>query len=184
MVITGHVKLAALRNVCLELFHEEHGIGQKFVVILQPKDPKNDMQQFLHDPKYSTRVKYLTGDPTDIRDQKRCDLGKAHAVILMANKDASNPEKMDHKNILIGLSMKKYVQENCGRSLKLCMHLIKVESKQHYIQSIENSNTLDQVIIVEEIKMNLLSKSCLALGIITFLSNLISSSGDDLQDEV
>jgi hypothetical protein len=33
----------------------------------------------------------------------------------MANKDAQNAEKMDHKNILIGLSMKKYVQELCGR---------------------------------------------------------------------
>ena len=66
------------------------------------------------------------------------------------------------------------------------MHLIKHESKEHYLQSIgcnKASASLDQVIIVEEIKMNLISKSCLALGIIPFLSNLISSSGDGDENE-
>ena len=36
----------------------------------------------------------------------------------------------------------------------------------------------DQIIIVEEIKMNLMSKSCFSPGIINFISNLISSIGD------
>jgi hypothetical protein len=63
------------------------------------------------------------------------------------------------------------------------MHLIKVESKQHYLQSLENKTSIDQVIIVEEIKMNLLSKSCLALGIITFLSNLTSSASEEMEIE-
>jgi hypothetical protein len=34
------------------------------------------------------------------------------------------------------------------------------------------------VIIVEEIKMNLLAKSCFAPGLISLISNLIASSGD------
>jgi hypothetical protein len=65
------------------------------------------------------------------------------------------------------------------------MHLIKQESRQHYLQSLgkqPGAAQVDQVIIVEEIKMNLLSKSCLALGIISFLSNLISSSGENEED--
>jgi hypothetical protein len=37
---------------------------------------------------------------------------------------------------------------------------------------------MDQIIIVEELKMNLLAKSCFAPGIISFLSNLITSMGD------
>ena len=69
----------------------------------------------MHHPLYSIKLKYLTGSSTERDDQRRCDLTKAKAVILMANKDAQNPEKMDHKNILIGLSMKKYVQELCGK---------------------------------------------------------------------
>jgi len=36
----------------------------------------------------------------------------------------------------------------------------------------------DQLIIVEEIKMNLLAKSCFAPGLISMISNLIASAGD------
>mmetsp|Transcript_38002 Transcript_38002/g.36388 ORF Transcript_38002/g.36388 Transcript_38002/m.36388 type:complete len:89 (+) Transcript_38002:176-442(+) len=36
----------------------------------------------------------------------------------------------------------------------------------------------DQIIIVEEIKMNLMAKSCFAPGLITLISNLIASSSD------
>jgi hypothetical protein len=60
------------------------------------------------------------------------------------------------------------------------MQLIKFDSKQHYISSIgAKATNLDQLIIVEEIKMALLAKSCFAPGIISFISNLIMSSGDD-----
>ena len=59
------------------------------------------------------------------------------------------------------------------------MQLIKAESMQHFTQSISaGSNKLskDQIIIVEEVKMSLLAKSCFAPGIISFVSNLIMSS--------
>ena len=36
----------------------------------------------------------------------------------------------------------------------------------------------DQLIIVEEIKMNLLAKSCFAPGLISLISNLIMSAGE------
>jgi hypothetical protein len=36
----------------------------------------------------------------------------------------------------------------------------------------------DQLIVVEEFKMNLLAKSCFSPGIISMISNLITSAGD------
>lgn len=36
----------------------------------------------------------------------------------------------------------------------------------------------DQLIIIEEFKMNLLAKSCFSPGIISLLSNLTQSAGD------
>ena len=87
---------------------------------------------------------------------------------------------MDHKNILIGLAMKKYVYEMTGNNnMPLCMQLIKPESRQHFYASLSQPSTSDQIIIVEEIKMNLMSKSCFAPGIINFISNLISSSSSN-----
>ena len=41
----------------------------------------------------------------------------------------------------------------------------------------------DRVIIVEEIKMNLLSKSCIIPGIIPMITNLVSSSGSGEKTE-
>ena len=56
------------------------------------------------------------------------------------------------------------------------MQLIKPESKVHYMSSLKIPSN-DQLIIVEEIKMNLLAKSCFAPGLIALLSNLTSSNG-------
>jgi hypothetical protein len=51
VIITGHVLLNALENVTLELFHPDHGTMERHAVILQPFEPTNYMEMFLHDPK-------------------------------------------------------------------------------------------------------------------------------------
>mmetsp|Transcript_12374 Transcript_12374/g.19251 ORF Transcript_12374/g.19251 Transcript_12374/m.19251 type:complete len:165 (+) Transcript_12374:1274-1768(+) len=58
------------------------------------------------------------------------------------------------------------------------MQLIKPESKDLYYKSLNLSPLQDQLIIVEEIKMNLLAKSCFAPGLIAMISNLIASAGE------
>lgn len=98
---------------------------------------------------------------------------------------------MDQRNILTGLAMKKYVEENSAsipphfrHSFSLCIQLIRPESKNHYLSSLSPGAPLtDHLIIVEEIKMNLMAKSCYAPGIIAMISNLVSSSGDPPHQE-
>lgn len=58
------------------------------------------------------------------------------------------------------------------------MQLIRPESKDLYFKSLNLSPMQDQLIIVEEIKMNLLAKSCFAPGLIALISNLIASAGE------
>ena len=62
--------------------------------------------------------------------------------------------------------------------MRLCMQLIKPDSKHHYHASLSLPSSLDQIIIVEEIKMNLMAKSCFSPGLIALISNLITSSSD------
>lgn len=136
----------------------------------------------LHDPKYQHRLKYLHGtNCMNPFDMGRASLDGAETCIILTNKNAVEPVTIDHRNILQGLAMKKYVQDTQGENLRLCMQLIKASSKQHYLSSIgqQRSTSQDQLIIVEEIKMALLAKSCFAPGIISFISNLIMSSGED-----
>ena len=64
-------------------------------------------------------------------------------------------------------------------NMKIVMQLIKPESKTLYCKSLNLSADKDQLIIVEEIKMTLLAKSCFAPGLIALISNLIASSDAD-----
>ena len=107
---------------------------------------------------------------------------------MLTDKNAKDSVGIDHKNILQGLAIKKHVREVSKRDIPLVMQLIKAESMQHFTQSISsqgNKSSKDQIIIVEEVKMSLLAKSCFAPGIISFVSNLIASSEDaeDSDDE-
>ena len=56
----------------------------------------------------------------------------------------------------------KHLRDELKYNIKLCIQLIKPESKRLYYDSLNMSAAHDQLIIVEEIKMNLLAKSCFA----------------------
>lgn len=98
---------------------------------------------YLHDPGVEFFIHYLNGNPIMAKDLKRADTEKAKTCILLTNKNAHDPLGMDHKNILIGLALKKYVYDTIGGSasnasnnIRLCMQLIKPESKHHYRASL------------------------------------------------
>lgn len=133
---------------------------------------------FFSEPDYEKKVTYINGNPMVSTSHKRTDLKHAETCILLTNKNSKDAISVDHNNILIGLAMKKYVYATCQKNLRICMQLIKPESKQHFYSSATNTSASDQIIIVEEIKMNLMSKSCFSPGIINLISNLISSSPD------
>jgi hypothetical protein len=121
---------------------------------------------------------------------KRGDTQKAETCILLTNKNSKSAEEEDHRNILTALAIKKYVydlnkdsKDDNKHNIKLCMQLIKPESKILYYKSLNLPPINDQLIIVEEIKMNLLAKSCFAPGLISLISNLFSSAGEIDTDE-
>lgn len=91
---------------------------------------------FLHDPKYSIMIKYLKGSPMNPKDLERAAAADAETAILLTDRNSTDAYGTDHKNILIGLAMKKFVYDTTGKHLRLCMQLIKPESKQHYNSSI------------------------------------------------
>ena len=93
----------------------------------------------------------------------------------MTNKYSRDPYSSDHKNILIALGIKKYVYENSQdikKNIRLWMQLMKPESKMHFLSSLKIPSN-DQIIIIDEIKMNMMAKSCFAPGIIALLFFII-----------
>lgn len=139
IVITGYVVCKALKTFCEELFHQDHGSSDRHAVVIQPTDPNNEMEIFLRDPNYEFSVHYLNGNPIDTVDQQRAVTEKSKVCILMTNMKSRDPIGMDHKNILTGLALKKYVIDATEKkkiNMRLCMQLIKPESKQHFRSSL------------------------------------------------
>jgi len=177
IVLCGRIQLGGLKNFCNELFHEDHGSSEKIAVILQHKDPPNKMQMFLKEPKHEMFLVYLNGNPMLEKDLKRAVITEAKVCVVLTNKYSSDPYSQDHKNILTALSIKKYVRHQTGKDMRLSMQLIKPDSKTHFYSSLNQVSAYDQLVVVEGIKMNLLAKSCFSPGIISMISNLITSAG-------
>ena len=65
IIWTGQITFDALKNCCDDLFHEDHGIEAKMLVILQPGDPDSTLELFLNGNKnkYEIYINFLNGDP-------------------------------------------------------------------------------------------------------------------------
>jgi hypothetical protein len=151
------------------------------------QDPDTDMLPLMGTFEY--QMTYLAGSVLVKKDLERADTEKAEACIIMTPKNNSMANEQDYQNILNALSIKKYVYDQKGakdenNNMKIIMQLIKPESKLLYQQSLNLSSINDQMIIVEEIKMNLLAKSCFAPGLIAMISNLIASAGESDPDDL
>ena len=69
VVITGSVGIQAIKNFCIELFHEDHASSSTNAVLLQPHDPKPDLEIFMQ--KHKKLMIYLAGDPLAGEDLSR-----------------------------------------------------------------------------------------------------------------
>ena len=188
IVICGFISLEALISFCEELFHEDHGSSEKNVIILDKEMPTQEMKLFIHAGKYEMNLKYLQGNPMNESDLERADITKAKAIVILTDKYSDYPHIMDHQNILLALFIKKYFIKKSLPDSTIYLQIIKPENKIHYLNgldslSINNKINKDRLIIIEEIKMNLLSKSCLSPGIIPLIANLVRSSGSSKKTE-
>ena len=205
IIITGDVAIDSLKSFCLELFHPDHGSQYKHAIIINPKIPSREMESLIFQKQYENFIHWLEGDPMNEKDLNRSDISKAKACVIFNNKNAVDPHSSDHKNILLALYIKKYVynynnSNNANNiqdsnnyinntcyiptsgycNFRLFLQLIKPENKYHYYNSLQkiykDRMPADNLIIIEEIKMNLIAKSCLTPGIMAMIANLVMSS--------
>jgi hypothetical protein len=102
----------------------------------------------------------------------------AKAIVILCNKQSSDPNHEDSKTILQAMVIKKYLKLNGAPNSRICMQLLRPEGKMHYYLSLNKQTKWDQVVCIEELKLSLLAKSCLCPGLVALISNLITSSGE------
>ena len=203
IIISGNISLGSITILLQEYFHPDHGEYEKHALILVPHQPDSDMKRLIK--LYKNKLFYFEGDCLKLNDLERVLFRKAKMIMLLANKQTDNDTEEDAKTIMQAMAIKKHfmlleqkekksrkrynknqnfvklkgkdddenVQE---KNNKLIMQLIKPESEHHFELSISANNSRDQIVCINELKLGLISKSCLCRGIITLLTNLISTN--------
>ena len=173
-------------DACLqELYHEDHANVDFDTVILQIK-PNEEMLKIFERKTYANNVYYLVGNVSNHKDLKRARTDNSICVIILANKLTTNHRQEDFNNIMKAFSILKYSNMICGEpKTRICIQLILPETKEIYYNSLLSKNEYGQgpqIICVEEIKLQLLGKSCLCQGINTIIALLTTSQKPSINE--
>ena len=209
VVLLGNIELDILKSFCEEYFHSDHGQFYRHLVILMNEYPRKAFEYFLLENDNTKFIYYLQGDPMKSENLLRADILKAKACIIFCDKNAFDLSSEDQQEIFLALYIKKFYYvttlENKinetkkdiinsvsqlnpknllkGNNFKIILQLNKTESPTYYYGALQNNYkkylAKDQLLIIENLKMNLLSKSCVTPGIISLLYNLIISASTD-----
>ena len=195
ILLVGNISTESLKSFCQEFFHPDHGSQYRHAVILNPSIPPRDLEIFLHNPEIENFVFYLEGDPLNEKDLLRADVHRAKACVIFNDKNSKDPYTSDHKSIFLGIFIKKFVYNHNRDSNKnnitellnyssfhICLQLNKQDNISHFYNSVQSAYKKimkqDQLIVIESLKMNLLSKSCITPGIMALVTNLVMTAGD------
>ena len=178
ILILGDCGVESFEAFLEELYNDDHGDINYDTVILQ-SSPNEQLMKLIKSLPYFNKIFYLVGNCLVHKDLERCSADSSICAVILANKLAKNPRQEDFSNIMKAFSFRKYSCINgMGADTRICIQLLRPETKEIYFSSLANSNdpnSQDQIICVEEIKLQLLGKSCLCQGITTIISALITS---------
>ena len=199
ILLVGNISTESLKSFCQEFFHPDHGSQYRHAVILNPRVPPRDLEIFLNEPEIENFVFYLEGDPLNEKDLLRADVHKAKACVIFNDKNSKDPYSGDHQSLFLGIFIKKFVYNHnreqkknditltelmnySNTSFHICLQLNKPDSISHFYNSFQpvykKIMKPDQLIVIESLKMNLLSKSCITPGIMALVTNLVMTAGD------
>ena len=173
-------------DACLqELYHEDHGNLNFDTIILQVK-PNENMLKIFDKKKYANQIYYLVGDALNKKDLKRARADNSICVIILANKLTKNHRKEDFNNIMKAFSIKNYSNMIWGKpKIRVYIQLILPETKETYYNLLIQKNEYEQgpqIICLEEIKLQMLGKSCQCQGINTIIAALTTSQKPSIGD--
>ena len=173
-------------DACLqELYHEDHANVDFDTVILQRK-PNEEMLKIFERKTYLNNIYYLAGNASNDKDLHRARTDNSICVIILANKLTTNHRQEDFNNIMKAFSILKYSNMICGEpKTRVYIQLILPETKEIYYKSLLPKKEYEQgpqIICVEEIKLQLLGKSCLCQGINTIIALLTTSQKPSINE--
>ena len=188
ILILGECSIESYLAFLEELYNADHGQTNHDIIIMQRKQDK-ELMNLIKSFSYSGKIFYFVGNSLMEKDLKRCQAEKSICAVILANRLAKNKKLEDFSNIMKAFSIKKFHNifwKGNEENIRICIQLLRPETKEMCYSSliaedeINSGNT--QIICVEEIKLQLLSKSCLCPGIITIIASLITSKKPTIEE--
>ena len=177
IIVSGNFSYNSITDFLGEMFHNDHGdVAQQIIVILMAEEaPSLSMLAILEDGKYVGRIRYLRGSILQDKDLERAHCSAASCIFLLCNKDSMDPKASDQATVLRAMAAKKYLRKTGSDDILVIMQMILPDSRQFFSRS-RYGDSNHQIVCVDEIKLNLLAKSCICPGFSTMVSNLVRSS--------
>ena len=188
ILILGECGIESYLAFLEELYNADHGEINHDIIIMQRKQDK-ELMNLIKSFSYSPNIFYFVGNSLMEKDLKRCQTEKSICAVILANRLANNKKMEDFSNIMKAFSIKKYHQmywKEKEENIRICIQLLLPETKEMCFSSLVSEDEINsgntQIICVEEIKLQLLSKSCLCPGITTIVASLITSKKPTVEE--
>ena len=185
LIVLGECGVESFKAFLEELYNEDHGRINYETVIMQSMQNVDIMKEAKKIVSQN-KICYLVGNSLKHADFMRCKADQAICAVVLANKLAKDPVREDFENIIKAFAYRNHCHIFCkGANPRVCIQLLRPETKNMYFSSLikpDEMNKQDQVICVEEIKLQLLGKSCLCPGITTIISSLITSKKPTIEE--
>ena len=190
ILILGECSIESYLAFLEELYNADHGQTNHDIIIMQRRQDK-ELMNLIKSFSYAGKIFYFVGNSLMEKDLKRCQAEKSICAVILANRLAKNKKMEDFSNIMKAFSIKKFHsifwKEN-EENIRICIQLLRPETKEMCYSSLIGEDELNsgntQIICVEEIKLQLLGKSCLCPGITTIVASLITSKKPTVEENI
>lgn len=149
-------------DTIIRQLHHKSIINTSPIIIITEKPERIPVTT---DPEYRG-VLTIIGDPASKEILQRADVGKAKAVIILA--DDENLEEADSKAILIALAI-----DSISASVHVIVELINSQNKLYF-----NYTHANEIVCIEEVAQKILAQAALTPGLSKVYIDLLTQSED------
>ena len=169
VIVCGHITAFSAQEFLKDFLHPDRGDTHTHILFLHPARPDRDLKDVLRS--YYTRVQYIVGSVLNGNDLEKSKIFRSSAVFILADKFTNIPLEEDNANLLRLVSIK-----NTTTDIPVIIQLLLSTSKKQ-VKNIEGwSPGRDIAVCLNELKLGLLSQSCMCPGFSTLIANLFYTS--------
>ncbi|KAK3249995.1 hypothetical protein CYMTET_40608 [Cymbomonas tetramitiformis] len=177
IVVISDSNCSGVYSFLQEFFHEDHGKCDAHVVVLCPvNEPATQLKALLLQKGGKggqSRLTFLSGDAILQVDLYRARVDLADACFILVNKFAEDPDNEDARAVLRAMSVRHF-----NRNVRVFVQIIEPENRVHLLEA---GIPPDDILCVDQLKLNVLGTNCMCHGYTVLIANLCSSSALSLE---